>query len=124
VWAAAEGSASGRVRGAEWVPGTTVEPAPSRTVQGAASSHQDCCDKSPPHYTDPARRAGLEGEVLLEMVVTAEGTVTDVRVLQRLGSGLDERAIAAVQQWQFSPARRHGVPVAVLVEVAVEFRLR
>jgi protein TonB len=77
-----------------------------------------------PDYTDRARRAGLEGEVLLEMVVTAEGTVTDVRVLQRLGSGLDERAIAAVQQWQFSPARRHGVPVAVLVEVAVEFRLR
>ena len=77
-----------------------------------------------PDYTDPARRAGLEGEVLLEMVVTAEGTVTDVRVLQRLGAGLDERAIAAVQQWQFSPARRHGVPVAVLVEVAVEFRLR
>ena len=43
-----------------------------------------------PDYTDPARRAGLEREVLLEMVVTAEGTVTDVRVLQRLGSGLDE----------------------------------
>ena len=77
-----------------------------------------------PDYTDPARRAGLEGEVLLEMVVTAEGTVTDVRVLQRLGAGLDERASAAVQQWQFSPARRHGVPVALLVEVAVEFRLR
>ena len=77
-----------------------------------------------PDYTDQARRAGLEGEVLLEMVVTAEGLVTDVRVLRRLGSGLDERAIAAVQQWKFSPALRHGVPVAVLVEVAVEFRLR
>lgn len=77
-----------------------------------------------PDYTDLARRSGLEGEVLLEMVVTAEGTVTDVRVLQRLGSGLDERAIAAVEQWQFSPARRQGVAVAVLVEVAVEFRLR
>ena len=77
-----------------------------------------------PDHTDAGRRAGLEGEVLLEMVVTAEGTVTDVRVLQRRGSGLDERAIAAVQQWRFSPARRHGVPVAVLVEVSVEFRLR
>jgi len=48
-----------------------------------------------PDYTDPARRAGLKGEVLLKMVVTAEGTVTDVRVLQRPGSGLDERASAA-----------------------------
>ena len=67
---------------------------------------------------------GLEGELLLAMVVTADGTVTDVRVIRRLGAGLDERAVAAAQQWQFSPALRHGTPVAVLVEVAVEFRLR
>lgn len=77
-----------------------------------------------PDYTQQARRAGLEGEVLLEMVVTADGTVTDVRVIRRLGAGLDERAVAAVRQWQFSPALRHGTRVAVLVEVAVEFRLR
>ncbi len=77
----------------------------------------------PPDYTEQARRAGLEGEVLLEMIVTTEGTVTDVRVIRPLGAGLDERAVAAVRQWQFSPARRRGTPVAVLVEVAVEFRL-
>ncbi len=57
-------------------------------------------------------------------VFSADGTVTDMRVIRRLGAGLDERAVAAVQQWQFSPALRHGTPVAVLVEVAVEFRLR
>ena len=43
---------------------------------------------------------------------------------QGLGAGLDERAIAAVKQWRFDPARRKGVPVDVLVEVAVEFTLR
>lgn len=48
------------------------------------------------------------------MVVTADGTVTDVRVIRRLGAGLDERAVAAAQQWQFSPALRHGTPVAAL----------
>jgi protein TonB len=45
-------------------------------------------------------------------------------VIQGLGSGLDERAIEAVRQWRFSPARRMGQPVDVIVEVVVEFRLR
>ena len=39
-------------------------------------------------------------------------------------TGLDERAIRAVRQWRFAAAERHGTPVDVLVEVAVEFRLR
>jgi TonB family protein len=61
---------------------------------------------------------------VLEIVVRADGTVGPVTVLQRLGSGLDERAVQAVRQWRFSPARRFGTPVDVLVEVAVEFKLR
>ena len=77
-----------------------------------------------PNYTEQARRAGLEGEVLLEVVVGPDGGVSDVRVLRRLGAGLDERAVEAVRQWRFSPARRFGTPVAVVVEVAVEFKLR
>ena len=77
-----------------------------------------------PDYTEEARRAGLEGEVLLEVVVGPDGGVSDVRVLRRLGAGLDERAVDAVRQWRFSPARRFGTPVAVVVEVAVEFTLR
>jgi protein TonB len=77
-----------------------------------------------PDYTDEARRRNLNGEVLLEIVVRADGRVGDVRVLQGLGAGLDQRAIEAVRQWRFSPARRLGKPVDVLVEVAVEFRLR
>jgi TonB family protein len=44
--------------------------------------------------------------------------------LQGLGSGLDQRAIDAVRQWRFNPARRYGTPVDVMVEIAVEFRLR
>ncbi len=75
-------------------------------------------------YTDEARRAGLTGEVLLEIVVRRDGTVGDVRVLRALGSGLDQRAAQAVRQWRFSPARWKGVPVDVVVEVAVEFKLR
>lgn len=77
-----------------------------------------------PEYTEEARRAGLQGDVVLEIVVRHDGTVGEVRVLQGLGRGLDGRAIEAVRQWRFSPARRLGSPVDVLVEVAVEFKLR
>jgi protein TonB len=77
-----------------------------------------------PSYTEEARRRGLEGEVVLEIVVRSNGSVGDVRVLQGLGSGLDQRAIDAVRQWRFSSATRKGRPVDVLVEVAVDFRLR
>jgi TonB family protein len=77
-----------------------------------------------PEYTEDARRRNLEGDVVLEVVVRADGSVGSVRLLQALGSGLDQRASEAVRQWRFDPARRHGTPVDVLVEVAVEFRLR
>jgi TonB family protein len=75
-------------------------------------------------YTDEARRANVEGEVVLEIVVRRDGSVGDVRILQRLGSGLDQRAIQAVRQWRFAPARLRGAAVDVIVEVAVEFKLR
>jgi periplasmic protein TonB len=75
-------------------------------------------------YTEEARRRGLSGEVVLEIVVRRDGSVGDVKVLQGLGSGLNERAVQAVRQWRFSPAERLGTPVDVIVEVSVEFRLR
>ena len=75
-------------------------------------------------YTEEARRRGLSGEVVLEIVVRRDGSVGDVKVLQGLGSGLNERAVQAVHQWRFSPAERLGTPVDVIVEVSVEFRLR
>jgi periplasmic protein TonB len=77
-----------------------------------------------PDYTEEARRRGINGDVELEIVVRSDGTVGDVRLQRGLGAGLDQRAIDAVRQWRFSPARRLGVPVDVLVEVAVEFKLR
>jgi TonB family protein len=75
-------------------------------------------------YTDEARRAGIVGDVVLEIVVRRDGSVGDVKILQGLRSGLNDRAVQAVRQWRFSPAMRQGAPVDVIVEVAVEFKLR
>jgi TonB family protein len=77
-----------------------------------------------PDYTEEGRRRNLEGDVVLEIVVRSDGTVGSVKLLQGLGAGLDERATEAVRQWRFSPARRYGTPVDVVVEVAMEFKLR
>ncbi len=75
-------------------------------------------------YTEDARRRGVTGEVVMEIVIARDGSVGDVKILRRLGAGLDERAAQAVRQWRFAPATRKGLPVDVLVEVAVEFKLR
>jgi periplasmic protein TonB len=77
-----------------------------------------------PDYTEEGRRRNLEGDVVLEIVVRSDGAVGTVKLLQRLGAGLDERAMDAVRQWRFSPAQRYGTPVDVIVEVAMEFKLR
>jgi protein TonB len=77
-----------------------------------------------PVYTDEGRRRAIEGDVVMEIVVRRDGSVGDVRLVRTLGAGLDQRAIAAVKQWRFSPARRQGAPVDILVEVAVGFALR
>ncbi len=75
-------------------------------------------------YTEEARRANVIGDVLMEVVIRADGTVGSARVTRGLGFGLDQRAQEAVRQWRFTPARRAGVPVDVVVEVAMEFNLR
>jgi protein TonB len=75
-------------------------------------------------YTEEARQRSISGDVLLEIVVRRDGSVGDVRVLQGLGGGLNDRAVRAVRQWRFAPAERLGAAVDVIVEVAVEFTLR
>jgi TonB family protein len=77
-----------------------------------------------PSYTDEARRRALEGEVVLEIVVMRDGRVGNVRITRALGAGLDQKAMEAVRQFRFAPARRGGTPVDVVVDVSVGFSLR
>jgi protein TonB len=75
-------------------------------------------------YTEEARQRGLSGEVVMEIVVRRDGSVGEVKILQGLGGGLNDRAAQAVRQWRFAPAHKQGEAVDVMVEVSVEFRLR
>jgi protein TonB len=79
-----------------------------------------------PDYTADAMRAKMQGVVLLECVVRPDGTVGDLRIVKSLDKtfGLDEQAIKAAKQWRFSPGRRLGEPVPVLVTIELTFTLR
>jgi TonB family protein len=70
--------------------------------------------------------AKMQGVVMLEAVVLADGTVGDVRILRSLDPvfGLDHQAIRAVKQWRFAPGTRRGEPVPVLVTIELSFTLR
>ena len=76
------------------------------------------------HFTtDDARAAGIEGKVRVELTLTPEGTVADAKVIEGLGHGLDEAAIAALRGATFAPATRCGKPVAATFTVSVRFTL-
>jgi protein TonB len=78
-----------------------------------------------PQYTLEAMRAKIQGTVLLDCVVKADGTVGDVEVLRSLDkTGLDQEAIRAARAWQFEPGTRNGEPVPVLVTIELTFTLR
>jgi TonB family protein len=70
-----------------------------------------------------ARSASIQGTVLLEIVITENGKVTDVAVVSPLGFGLDERAREAISTWKFQPATKDGKPVSTHTMVQVNFRL-
>ena len=77
-----------------------------------------------PNYTEEARRARVQGVVILEAIIDAQGNVTDVRVIKPLPEGLGEEAAKAVRQWKFRPGTQHGRPVPVIFSLTVNFRLQ
>ena len=75
--------------------------------------------------TAEAEAAGIEGEVTLEAVVRADGSVSDVKVTKSLDTeyGLDQQAVKGLEQWYFEPGRRDGKPVPVLLAIVMRFTL-
>ena len=79
-----------------------------------------------PQYTEDAKKARLEGIVGLNATVLANGSVSDVKVIRSLDStfGLDQEAAKALRQWTFKPGLKDGKPVAVNIDVEMNFTLK
>ena len=90
---------------------------------GPASTPVEITFKPNPVYTEEARSLRLEGEVLLEVNFSANGTLHVNRVVRGLGHGLDEAAIAAANKIRFKPALRAGQPVDSTAVVHVTFQM-
>lgn len=90
---------------------------------GPPTSSVEITFKPQPVYTDDARALKLEGEVLLEVMFGANGTLHVNRVVKGLGHGLDEAATAAANKMRFKPALRNGQPVDSTAIVHVVFRI-
>jgi periplasmic protein TonB len=77
----------------------------------------------PPEYTEQARKKKIQSTVVLSLTVTVDGTTRDVKVAKGVGYGLDEKAVAAVSRWKFSPALKDDQPIEKEISVEVAFRL-
>ncbi len=79
--------------------------------------------KVDPRYLAPARRARIEGVVVLYGVIRADGGVENIQVVRSLDESLDASAVEAFRRWVFEPGRKNGLPVPLEVVVEIPFRL-
>ena len=81
--------------------------------------------KVEPEFPELARRARIQGKVILQVIVRKDGTVGNIQVLKEPAAdlGFSEAAVAAVSQWHYRPAQQNGRPVDVFMTVVVNFTI-
>ncbi len=77
-----------------------------------------------PSYTEIARKARIQGIVIVQAIIDKRGDVTNVKLLKGLRMGLSESAMEAIKQWKFKPATLGGKPVDVYYNLTVTFHLQ
>jgi TonB family protein len=119
------GGKHGVVQSGGFADATVADNAPKKKAAASDSptTMVDILDKPRPQYTAEGRNLKIEGDVVLDMVFQADGTIQVNRVISGLGHGLDEAAVRAAQQIKFKPAKRDGQPVDFPARVRIEFRL-
>jgi TonB family protein len=90
----------------------------------AGGTQPEETDRVVPRYPMLARRAGIQGPVVVRGIVRRDGTIDNVEVIRDLPDGLGEAASDAVRQWHFRPATFRGEPIDVYYTVTVNFRLQ
>src|SRR5688572_4368009 len=103
-------------------PAPTPAPQEPRRVGGDVKPPQRTAYKAP-QYPAAAQAARIEGTVILEAIIDAQGVVQNVKVVKSVPL-LDRAAIEAVQQWRYTPTRLNGVAIPIIMEVRVTFTLR
>jgi TonB family protein len=74
-------------------------------------------------FTPKAKRAKHEGVSVVSCIVDSSGMPQQVHTIQKLGMGLDEKALEAVRQYRFKPSMLNGEPVAVEITIEVNFHI-
>jgi TonB family protein len=92
-------------------------------ASGGEVTHPQATFTPDPEYSETARRAKYQCTNVLSVIVGADGLPRGVWVTKPCGEGLDEKAVASVQQWEFRPATKDGGPVTVQIAVEVSFHL-
>jgi protein TonB len=90
---------------------------------GGGVSSPELIFKVDPEFSEEARRTKFMGIVLVNLIVDQQGRPVNVHVLRGVGMGLDDKAVAAVKQYRFKPAKEAGKPVAVEMNVEVNFQI-
>ncbi len=76
------------------------------------------------NYPPIAKKAGVEGRVIVQFVVNEAGNVVDPVVVRGIGAGCDEEAIRAVSEAKFTPGKQRGKPVKVKMSLPITFKLK
>ena len=101
----------------------TPVPSKSATRVGGDVLPPKPIEMAEPLFSDFARQFRISGATKVQLVVDTHGEVKDLSIIQPLGAGLDEEAVAAISKWKFEPVTRNGVPVAVKIAVDMDFAL-
>jgi protein TonB len=107
------------------VPGGMLDQPLYAGFGGVTNPELIASSKKLPVYPELARRAKVQGQVILQAVVHKDGTVGEITVLKNPGAklGFDEAAISAVKQWRYKPGLQNGKPVDVYFTIIVDFYL-
>jgi TonB family protein len=102
---------------------TVADNTPKQKAVESGTTPVDITEKPKPVYTEEGRSLKLEGDVALDVVFLANGTVQVTKVVSGLGHGLDEAAVRAAQQIKFKPAKRDNENVDFPARIRIQFRL-